>query len=378
MIRKIKLQNFKCFDSEETFDTSKINVWAGYNGRGKSTVMQSILLLGQSVCRYDNVETLDVNGIYVSLGVFDDLVNNKTNEDVILFSFYTDEIGEFSLGYKESDSYERKGNLCKMFVGSDDFFASASLLSDKDASLKVDTQNTISIDCPSEILDLFKNIYYISADRKGPQLFEQKSDINSFNPIGTKGEYMLNYISKHYDSIKEINQWRSHIMDGGAISLNGESKESTVLSLDFCFDGDSNKFRSIDVGYGYSYALSIIVTLITMQKGVLIIENPEAHLHPMAQWRLTEMIAKMVSTKPIQVFVETHSEHIVNGFRIWALDTNININNKDLSIYFFDKDYAVKHLEVQQNGRINNWPKGFFDQFEMEMAQIIKLGSTAR
>ena len=377
MIRKIKLQNFKCFDSEKTFDTSKINVWAGYNGRGKSTVMQSILLLSQSVCRYDNVETLDVNGVYVSLGVFEDLVNNQTKEDVILLSFNTDEIGDFSLGYKETDAYERKGNLCKMFVGDDDYFASASL-SNENAAIKIDKQNVVPIECPLEILDLFKNIYYISADRKGPQLFEQKSDINSFNPIGTKGEYMLNYISKHSDSIKEINLWLSRIMDGGAISLNGDSKESTVLSLDFCFDGDSNKFKSIDVGYGYSYILSIIVTLITMQKGVLIIENPEAHLHPMAQWRLTEMIAKMVSAKPIQVFVETHSEHIVNGFRICALDTNFKINNTDLSIYFFDKDYTVKHLEVQQNGRINNWPKGFFDQFEMEMARIIKLGSTAR
>jgi predicted ATPase len=378
MIRKIKLQNFKCFDSEITFDTSKINVWAGYNGRGKSTVMQSILLVSQSVCRYDNVETLDVNGTYVSLGVFEDLVNNKTNEKVILFSFDTDECDEFLLGYKESDAYERKGNLCKMIVGADDYFASASLLSDENASLKIDTQNAISIDCPSEIIYLFKNIYFISADRKGPQLFEQKSDINSFNPIGTKGEYMLNYISKHSESKNEINQWLSYIMDDGAISLNGDSKESTVLSLNFCFAGDSNKFKSIDVGYGYSYALSIIVSLIAMQKGILIIENPEAHLHPMAQLRLTEMIAKMVGAKPIQVFIETHSEHIVNGFRIAAIKEKFGIDNTDLSIYFFDKDYSVQHLEVQPNGRIANWPKGFFDQFEYEMAQIIQLGSKIR
>ncbi|MBO4736793.1 MAG: DUF3696 domain-containing protein, partial [Paludibacteraceae bacterium] len=176
----------------------------------------------------------------------------------------------------------------------------------------------------------------------------------------------------------EINNWLSYIMDDGIISIGGDSKDSEVLSLGFCKKNHSNVFKSIDVGYGYSYVLSIIVNLITIKNGILIIENPEAHLHPMAQLRLTEMISEIVSKKKIQVFVETHSEHIVNGFRIAALKEKFEIHNTDLSIYFFDKDYSVQHLEVQANGRISNWSKGFFDQFEYEMAQIIQLGSKIR
>ena len=164
-------------------------------------------------------------------------------------------------------------------------------------------------------------------------------------------------------------------MDGGNLSLDGEDRTSSVLSLNIGMPNAKRGkgFKAINCVFGYSYVLSIVVNALTMKKGTLVVENPEAHLHPQAQLRLTELLAKAVE-KDLQVFIETHSEHIVNGFRIQALHPDMPIGTSDVSIYFFDEDYSVKHLNLEPNGRIKNWPKGFFDQFEWEMTEIIRLG----
>ena len=80
MITNLTLENFKCFDKEDFFDLSKVNLFVGYNGRGKSTVVQSLLLLCQSQCHYGDLQTLEVNGDYVQLGLFEDLVSDKNTE----------------------------------------------------------------------------------------------------------------------------------------------------------------------------------------------------------------------------------------------------------------------------------------------------------
>lgn len=115
-----------------------------------------------------------------------------------------------------------------------------------------------------------------------------------------------------------------------------------------------------------------------MEKGILLIENPEAHLHPLAQSRLMRLICKRLIECPhLQIFIETHSEHIINGARLCALKDDADLKaftNKDISIYFFDKDFSVKQLEVKKNGRIPNWPEGFFDQQTKDLNEIITLG----
>ena len=76
--------------------------------------------------------------------------------------------------------------------------------------------------------------------------------------------------------------------------------------------------------------------------------------------------------------METHSEHIINGFRKEMLKNNCALTYKDASIYFFDYDFSVKQLEIQPNGRISNWPKGFFDQETFDLAEIMRLGAKVK
>lgn len=120
--------------------------------------------------------------------------------------------------------------------------------------------------------------------------------------------------------------------------------------------------------------MSIIVSALIAKEGnILIIENPEAHLHPKAQLNLSYLLAKLTGNG-VQVFIETHSEHIVNGFRIAALKDVFSLNNNDLNIFFFNYDFSITQLKIEENGKIKNWPEGFFDQYQHELAEILKLG----
>jgi predicted ATPase len=86
------------------------------------------------------------------------------------------------------------------------------------------------------------------------------------------------------------------------------------------------------------------------------------------------MLARLASNG-VQVYVETHSEHILNGFRLAALKEDYDISSDDLRIYFFDKDFTVEALTVEKNGKIRNWPDGFFDQINKELAAILTIGT---
>ncbi|MBO2522595.1 MAG: hypothetical protein CW336_01880 [Bacteroidetes bacterium] len=377
MIKNLSIENFKCFDKNTSFDLSKVNLFVGYNGRGKSSVIQSFLLLCQTLYHYGKLNTMEVNGEYVQLGLFEDLINiSRKGKDPIHFVIETDqkEGHNVVLAYEEKTDAERLGQICELEVDGINYLGKQVMTLDKDSNVTIDLVYE-NDRYPDGLNTIFQNCNYVAAERKGPSLYEEKRDKSVNNPVGKNGEHVLNNIAKNEALQKEINYWVNRIMDGGGISLKGEDKSSSVLSLNFAMPNASCKdgFKSINCGFGYSYVLSIVVNALTMEKGTLVIENPEAHLHPTAQLRLTELLAK-VSSKDIQIFIETHSEHIVNGFRIYALRDDFEMKHDDLSIYFFDEDYSIKHLKVEANGRIKNWPNRFFDQFEWEMTEIIKLG----
>ena len=110
-----------------------------------------------------------------------------------------------------------------------------------------------------------------------------------------------------------------------------------------------------------------------MKDGCLFIENPEAHLHPQAQARFMELVINSIVNNKLQVFIETHSEHILNASRLRVVKQK-DISKDDIIIYFFDNDYKVSKLIMDDNAQIENWPNGFFDQLEKDLAEILRLG----
>jgi predicted ATPase len=81
-----------------------------------------------------------------------------------------------------------------------------------------------------------------------------------------------------------------------------------------------------------------------------------------------------VASCGIQIFIESHSEHILNGLRVNVLKKEIPISHDDLVIHFFNENFISDVLNIDNRGKIENWPIGFFDQDEIDLAAMFRLG----
>ena len=148
------------------------------------------------------------------------------------------------------------------------------------------------------------------------------------------------------------------------------------MSLSFSFnDGTSwgKNLRPVNVGFGLTYSLPIFTALLgANENDLIIIENPEAHLHPKGQVAIGMFIAKAASAG-VQVVVETHSDHVLNGIRL-AVKRGI-ISNSSVMLNFVvnnnnDDGATVISPKILKNGRIDEWPEGFFDEYENVLSEL--------
>ena len=146
-----------------------------------------------------------------------------------------------------------------------------------------------------------------------------------------------------------------------------------MLTFNISPDGTFNYYKPTNVGFGYSYVLPIIVAGLIAQPGdLLIVENPEAHLHPHAQSIIAKFLT-LVSLNDVQVIIESHSEHILNGLRIPVYDKIISSN--DLNVLYFDRNYEQPYIKIkiEDDGGITNWPLDFFDQSTKDLNYLFGL-----
>ena len=136
-----------------------------------------------------------------------------------------------------------------------------------------------------------------------------------------------------------------------------------------------NGYRAKNVGFGLSYTLPIIVALFlgTIKRNTLVIlENPEAHLHPRGQTEMGKLIAS-VAHSGCQVIVETHSDHLFDGIRIYAKN-NEGFADKTLTQWFWQDKEGISNvtsIKMDNYGRIKEWPEGMFDQFEINASDLL-------
>ena len=365
MIESVSLTNFKLFKEKTSFDhLKKINLLTGVNGRGKSSFLQSMLLAKQTLLQSSSVKRLVLNGSYVSLGNALDVKNDETSrEQAIDISFKVN--------------------------GMDYFFSyQASERDDQILELINDAPNIESVG-----LD---RVQYISAERLGPRLQYEKS--TNGNVVGAKGEYAVDVLSQaikneevitdpfvkmiaalfseEEDEIErgvseQVEFWMSKMFGKTVINVRSLVDANVDVILFNLFKTHDSK--PTNIGFGFSYAFPILVAGITSKPGdLLIIENPEAHLHPSAQ----SIIAKFwacVAMQGVQVFVESHSEHILNSLRVMIKQNQID--SDDVNVLFFDVAYPsnFKSIPIYKNGRMPDWPDGFFDQAEKDLNILLDL-----
>ncbi|MGV8945379.1 MAG: AAA family ATPase [Lutibacter sp.] len=333
MINSITLKAFKSFLYRE-LDLENLTILTGLNSSGKSSIIQSLLILDKA---FKNEKNLLLDGH----GTESDL-RNKNSKDIIELGVEINDI-EYSIEFP---------NNVKKFNA-----------------------------------NLFPKVWYISANRFGPQLsIPISNDTQSKNIIGKNGENVLQCI-KYYDSINPISLDES-IKHPDATSFTLLENIRTWLkvispNVDFNYEvidisdtsyATYDGHRATNVGFGLSYILPVITTLLvsTIEKNnLVIIENPEAHIHPKGQTELAKLIC-LCAKLGTQVIVETHSDHIFTGVRLFVKENDFA--DKTL-IHWFElnenRNTDVTSIYIDSNGRIKDWPKGFFDQFELNYSKLI-------
>ena len=276
---------------------------------------------------------------------------------------------------------------------------------DEDGKVKFDTFNDTLIPASHSPnietitqCSLFTNQFqYISAFRWGPQkTYERDTKVVQYQrQISQKNgqcEYAVHFLS-HYgkrmhchsallsdnegdDTLEtQTVKWMQTISPKVRIKI-GEVGKDLILKYKFSREENTmtDDMYAINVGYGITYVLPIVIAILSAEPGALIlIENPEAHIHPRAQAELMKLIMKAAKAG-IQIIIETHSDHIMNGALVAIAQDS---KNSDLvKAYFFERDEHThtsvpRSLEILKDGRIVNPPKGFFDQIDIDMRLIM-------
>lgn len=376
MISNVSIENFKVFKDKVNFNgLGSLNFLTGINGRGKSSMLQAFVTMAQSIKENNNLDLLCLNGDMTCLGNAIDVKNVDTSreKDIVIEINYNGNDYEFSFGVGADNEQVLHSNCFKI-----------------NGEISYPDQGT------DNLINLLKNLIFISAERIGPKL--HYDFCNDTNNIGSRGEYVACAFYNHKDDIisddiiegisdifPEIDAEKLDRSFSGQVQfwlslmfrptfVNAEYISSVnEYTLQFGAPDKNGKFKPTNVGFGYSYALPIIVgALLAKPDSILIIENPEAHLHPFAQSVLTKLLA-LVSKTGVQIFIETHSEHIINAPRVMIAQESFKSEN--IKILYFDEKYDQKYIpiDVDENGTIAEWPQGFFDQSEIDTDIILGL-----
>jgi predicted ATPase len=392
MLSEIRIENFKCFQREVVVPCGQLNLLTGVNGKGKSTTLQALLLVHQSLARALSgnqvLQRIELNGRYVCLGSFREIQNSSrpiADPVQIGFEFTDGPLASVTRLSLASESSARWAWLSAVQVQQ---FHDAETIFEK--SCAANDAGSVSLDFyakeplrdeMAENSGLFglRRVHYISADRLGPKdFFPWSADREDFLSVGVRGEYTAEVLKQAETNQEtaspllsreeaptqtiedQTGAWLSYVFDGGKVRV--AAPHSTILTLEMNSDGSPNYYRAVNLGFGYSYALPILVAALVARPGdILVVENPEAHLHPLAQSRIGELLAR-VSTTGVQVFVESHSEHLLNAFRMALRD--LPLQPESLSVLYFRRDTTnpLLRVSVEGDGRIPHWPDGFFDQ----------------
>lgn len=373
MINKLKLHNFKSYKDQE-FNFGKLTVFCGNNSVGKSTAIQSISIPFQS--KFD--WSVALNGDLTELGSLEDIHHNNATDDELCIELHIDDFTT-SWGYRQLDEQEQK------------FPKHLNTLQRHDTG---DNER---------LRFLLDNFQCLQAERYGPKSNYElaKGDLFHSNWLGPKGEFTSELIShaiansrlnigqiadkeealsdhRSHDSsespllYRQIEAWMREISPG--ISVTSKVFKEASAAINVFSQNDVKSIKPHNVGFGVSYALSIVTALLHTQKdGLVLIENPEAHLHPRGQSYLGRLIQKTAEAG-VQVIIETHSDHLLNGIRV-AARLSETYKNGLAKVFFIsagEKQSEVEEISIGTKGELSSWPGGFFDQQAMDVRTLMK------
>lgn len=369
MLKELHIQNFKSHEDTRLL-LRGLNVLCGQNGVGKSSVIQCLLLLKQTFDNNQLDKILTLNKPLCYIGRAKDALYQKADTDTLAFrlieedfeGFWSYDAHNLTFDYLKLDSKPINRDILETsFLNKPFTFLSASRLGSTESYVTNDfavENNQLSIERgKGELTAQFLYIY------------QKKAIIDALKHPSEPDSSLL----------EQVTAWEREISKGVNVV---PVKEGNDYKIKFSFntpDGKTDEFDAENVGFGLSYILPLLVAILSADKGSLIlIENPEAHLHPNGIAKLTELMC-LAAQAGIQIIIETHSDHVINGILVQCKrfeETQNGIARQNVAIYHFDRDEtkhctAVKNIEIEENGLVRYTPKGFFDQFTIDRKYLM-------
>lgn len=369
VIKSVRLHNFKVF-SDQLIPLEKLTLLSGLNGSGKSTVMQSMAMLRQSYASGFLIQGgWLLNGDLVQLGTGADLLHQDFADQMISIAI-------------ESDNSFSSENW--------------SVFANVDADVLAPQEGLRESGSIGGLALFGQGFQYLRADRITPAVTFPKSQhaVRTEKSLGYRGEYTAHFLLEFgqeaiaCDSLRhpadqetssllgQVNAWMQEFSPG--VRVEPEAIPMTdLVRLNFAFKGKGagygHTLRATNVGFGLTHALPVIAACLASQPGSLVlVENPEAQLHPRGQVAIGRLLA-LAANEGIQVVVETHSDHVLNGIRLAVKEGSLQPG--DAALHFFSRPAGetvfVESPVVNSDGRLSFWPNGFFDEWDKTLDALI-------
>ncbi|WP_413737982.1 DUF3696 domain-containing protein [Sodalis sp. RH21] len=414
MITRLKLDNFKAWRASGDISLKPVTLLLGENSTGKSSVLQSLLLMKQTAASPDRTVQLNLGGDevndFVDMGSFEDLMTQnpkKRKVGIELDTVHDENYCYFAVEYGQDSKKSPVVEEMKLSANAESWFRLART-----------ERSAFSLYLPGEIRTSLKSRSFapergiaFSAEAIAAlgesgqqvqdlslQLRRELDAISYLGPLRNKprrtypwnrtrpgiiGEDGSNAIyallasaqaKKNEDSndiVTNVSRWlkKMKIADRLEVKQLGAGNYSVMIHR----DGVVANLR--DVGIGISQVLPVLVlAYFAPAYSTVILEEPEIHLHPQAQSFLAELFLEVSKTRHVQFIVETHSEHLFR--RMQTLVAKRKAMPNQCALYFVARnksDAVLKTLEMDSLGRLSNWPNNFFGDVTGEVREQAKL-----
>ena len=374
MITRLDLECFKCFRSL-LLPLAPLTLLSGPNASGKSSVMQALVLLHQTMRDHEQSDKLMLNGSVIDLGTVTDVVDQVYGRRECMIGLLDDETPYQWMFAGEREDMAMRVNQVKV----DD----AEVKGASGALQRL-------LPSPHEKSSLAQRLHgltYLTAERMGPRELYVLDAPQHIPVVGIWGETAISVLYSGRDDqvlpklvlpeepptrLRQVEKRMQQFFPGCVLDLNKVPNTNSV-TLGIRTSSATDFHRPVNTGFGLTQVLPVVVAALSARReDLLLIENPSVHLHPAGQARMGHFLAE-VAAAGVQVLVETHSDHVLNGIRRAVKDNTLS--SEDAKLHFFrprseqpeDTVPQVESPVIDANGNLDRWPDGFFDQFDKDM-----------
>ncbi|MEH1772703.1 DUF3696 domain-containing protein [Nostoc sp.] len=394
-LKSVSFENYKAFSEKQTMQLKPITVLIGKNSSGKSSIAKLFTLFENSLMgNIDIPLLLNNNGVELG-GEFDNLFfENNPGGIPLIFNIVFDNDVQIEIGLlKKVDGYgldifqwkyKDKTHEFELELNDDGYFDTISkktyecefkgFIPNKFFKKNSTKNLSKSFEIEQIVVD------YIGPFRILPKRYFYLTGQTQFRYTGITGEnaYAMLGISKSKkddELYKNVGRWYKEHFDGWELKVDDRGKKPLIQILLSKNDTDVN---IVDVGQGMSQVLPLVVraNITDRPDSMIVIEQPELHLHPAAHGDLAELFAKSAKENNQTFIIETHSENMLLRLRKLIVENDFGFTKDDVIIYWLEdaeiKGKELMEITIDEDGVLSDWRDGVFDEGLKEVLEMQK------